>query len=127
VGYKNVTEYYGDGSNNIGKTEYVYSMVYDTGKYYDFPFHPPTDNEWLRGKELSVTHYKKNGTGYEMVQKKENTYILADNLEYTGTESLCNHPFLKPSVINPVDQNISSDGLYEKNNRFFRIPLGIIP
>lgn len=127
VGYKYVTEYYGDGENNIGKTEYEYSMIYDTGRYYEFPFHPPTDNEWLRGKELKVTHYKKNGSGYNIVQKKENTYLLGDVLEYSGSEGLCNMEFFKHSEILPIGTNVNSTGLYEKNRRFFRLPLIIIP
>lgn len=127
VGYKYVTEYYGDGENNVGKTEYEYSMIYDTGRYYEFPFHPPTDNEWLRGKELKVTHYRKNGNGYSIVQKKENTYLLGDEVEYSGVEELCNMEFFKHSDILPIGTNVSSSGLYNKNRRFFRIPLMITP
>lgn len=127
VGYKYVTEYFGDGQNNIGKTEYEYSMIYDTGRYYEFPFHPPTDNEWLRGKELKVIHYKNNGNGYEIVQKKENTYLLGNEFEYSGVESLCGNPFLKPSVILPVEQNLDTNELSVFNNRYYRKILGIYP
>lgn len=127
IGYEHVTEFIGDGANNIGKTEYKFSMIYDTGKYYEFPFHPPTDNEWLRGKELSVTHFENKGNSYEAVQKKQNTYLLGDILEYSGIEQLYTHPFFRASVVNHIDNNIETAGLYEKNKRFFRIPLTILP
>lgn len=127
VGYKYITEYYGDGNSTIGKTDYAYSMIYDSGNYYEFPQHPPTDNEWLRGKELSVTHYKKSGNNYEIIQKKENSYLFADELEYTGSESLCYHPFLKPSVILPITQNFAPSGGYEKNRRYYTFPYAMSP
>lgn len=128
VGYKYVTEYYGDGDNNIGKTEYEYTMIYDKGRYYDFPQHPPTDNEWLRGKELKVAHYKKSGNNYQLVKKTENTYLLADDLEYTGIEGLCNHPFLRPSDIRLMTQNfLPNEEVYKRNKRYYTIPLAMIP
>jgi len=127
VGYKYVTEYLGDGTNTIGKTEYTYTMIYDTGRYYEFPYHPPTDNEWLRGKELSVVHYKKVGNSYEIVQKKENTYLLANEVEYSPLGAPCNNPFLKPSVIKFIAQNTDADGLYLKNRFKYRIPLAVLP
>lgn len=127
VGYKYVTEYLGDESGNIGKTEYEYSMVYDSGRYYEFPFHAPTDNEWLRGKELSVKHYKSVGNGYELVKSIENTYSLADQFNLSSSnQALCSHPFLKPSVYHKIDIDFPGGGM-EKNRRYWTIPLSIIP
>ncbi|MCR5861008.1 RHS repeat protein [Flavobacterium sp. J372] len=129
IGYQYVTEYYGEGNNTIGRTDYEYSIVYDTGRYYDFPYHPPTDNEWLRGKEVKVKHYKKNGSNYELVKLIDNRYRLADSLEYG--ETICNHPFVKPSVRIPITQNLPANapynGGYEKNERYYTIPFSITP
>ncbi|MFP9099861.1 hypothetical protein ACLI09_12490 [Flavobacterium sp. RHBU_24] len=129
VGYKFVTEYYGDGDNTIGKTEYEYSMIYDTGRYYEFPYHPPTDNEWLRGKELNVKVYKKQGNSYQMVKKTQNTYLLGDSLELASplTNPLCNHPFFKPSLRIPMVEDFEPNGGYVKNNRYYNIPATQIP
>lgn len=127
VGYKYVTEYLGDETGNIGKTEYEYSMIYDSGRYYEFPFHAPTDNEWLRGKELSVKHYKSVGDGYELVKSIENTYSLADQFNLSSSnQALCSHPFLKPSVYHDIDTDFPGGGM-EKNRRYCTIPLSIIP
>lgn len=81
LGYEYVTEFQGDGITTIGKTQHRFTMIPDSGLYNSFPYHPPTDNEWLRGKELETTYFKQvsNGT-YQKIKKIENTYMYGTNL-----------------------------------------------
>lgn len=127
IGYTRVTEFYGDAVNNIGKTEYQYTMVYDTGRYYEFPQHPPTDNEWLRGKELSVKHYKKVGNNYEIVKKIENIYAFPDGSEYSSANGFCYNSLLVHSDILPMSQDANPNQIYATNEKYFKYPLAVIP
>ena len=81
IGYSNVTEFYGDSENNQGKIEYTFTTFEDSGKYYEFPYHLPTDNEWLRGKNISTTIYQNNNGNYEVKKKIQNEYL------YGGTNN----------------------------------------
>lgn len=123
VGYSNVIEYVGKVSNNIGKTEYEFTNVENTGDYYKFPYTIPTDNEWLRGKLLSIKNYKRNTNGtYELVRKVENEYLYSD-----GSSVNVFIPFLGMTnpILNTTSISPSLDRLYLKNEKLFRFPLAI--
>ncbi|MCO6164559.1 hypothetical protein, partial [Flavobacterium sp. NRK F7] len=129
IGYETVTEYFGENNNNTGKSMHKFSMTPDTGLYYEFPYHLPTDNEWLRGQELEVTHFKKQISGYAPVKKIENKYLYGDYLfeEEPGVE-----PHSTPAIFNPIPiekfltENMTVESLkYLKNERIFRLPIPI--
>ncbi|AWX43280.1 hypothetical protein HME9304_00267 [Flagellimonas maritima] len=118
VGYSKVTEYYGSITANSGKTEYEFSVIPDAGKYYEFPYPLPTDNEWLRGKILKTEMFRKDPLDYTLLQKTENTYLYGD--------ILANYP-LPPPVFNPGSYstycNNDSNPGYSKNQRRYHLPL----
>ncbi|MXN91462.1 hypothetical protein GR160_09495 [Flavobacterium sp. Sd200] len=125
LGYGTVTEYIGEGSNTLGKTVHTFTMTPDTGLYYTFPYHPPTDNEWLRGKPLTVTAYKSNPNGsFSMIKKTENEYpdvslfrsIYYKNLLEDGLED-CPAPGSGGMPIYCANTE------YVKNRTLFRLPL----
>ncbi|WP_121326554.1 MULTISPECIES: DUF5977 domain-containing protein [unclassified Flavobacterium] len=78
LGYSVVTEINGEAGNNIGKTEYNFTMPEDSGDFYKFPYHSPTDNEWLRGMPLSIKYYSNNAGSYSLVKEVKNKYIYGD-------------------------------------------------
>jgi len=123
VGYGTVTEYIGEGNNILGKTVHKFTMFPDEGKYYEFPYHPPTDNEWLRGKELAVDYYKKNtSSGYTLVRKVLNHYkyggqlipLPAINYRFQTSLGLEDCPNYEIPFCETAD--------YLKNRKYFRIP-----
>ncbi|MDX1718533.1 MAG: hypothetical protein R3353_00090 [Salegentibacter mishustinae] len=78
IGYGMVTEYFGDKNNNIGKTEYEFSLTKDNQGYMQYPYHIPNDNEWLRGLPLKVRQYRKETNGsYTLLKKIENEFLYA--------------------------------------------------
>lgn len=89
IGYSSVIEYYGTKENNIGKTEYTFTNMMDSGgDYWEFPYHPPTDNEWLRGKPIRTRIFKKEENGdYGLVKEVYNKYLYGNN-EYTADYEL---------------------------------------
>ncbi|WP_394974036.1 hypothetical protein [uncultured Croceitalea sp.] len=132
IGYPYVTEYYGNKDTNIGKTEYEYTIQADTGDYASFPYHPPTDNEWLRGLPISIKNYKKEaGNTYSLVKQTVYKYLY-------GNHFVGNIPRAIPEIFTPkpkrldIDQDypignttgLSSDGLpYAYTNTLYRLPL----
>ena len=82
IGYSFVTEYNGTKDNNEGKIEYTFTNMIDGGgKYYEFPYHPSTDNEWLRGKNVSTKIYSNEPTkGYIIEKEIHNKYLYGNNL-----------------------------------------------
>jgi len=79
LGYSVVTEINGETGNNIGKTEYTFTMPLDSGgEYYKFPYNPPIDNEWLRGMPLNIKYYSNNAGTYSLVKTVVNQYIYGD-------------------------------------------------
>ncbi|PQJ80284.1 RHS repeat domain-containing protein [Polaribacter porphyrae] len=75
IGYTNVIEYVGSKEENIGKTEYSFTNDPDSGgDYYNFPYHPSNDNEWIRGKNLKTKIFKNTNNNYELIKQIENTY-----------------------------------------------------
>ncbi len=129
VGYQYVTEYYGDVTNNIGKVEYEYSMVYDTGRYYEFPQHPPTDNEWLRGKELKIKYFKNNGGNYSLVKEIDNTYLVTNEAEISSENpNFCATSVLQPSTYTPMTQNTTPVYITKESNKaLFVVPNIYLP
>ena len=138
IGYSNVIEYQGTKANNIGKTEYTFTNLSDSGdSYYNFPYHPPTDNEWLRGKNIETKIYKKNqGQGYTLVKEIFNKYLYGgseydDDLQYTGLINI-NFPFTPQAILLDWDTNFVDGGVfndipagYYKDRTFFKLPLFI--
>lgn len=120
IGYSRVTEYNGDQSGNTGKTVYTFTQTEDSGLYYSYPFSLPTDNEWLRGKPLTVEHYKKNGGSYTLVKKTDNQYLYAD---YVDLGSSSPTEFTPLNIETPLANNLSSSLTYLKNKRKSRLPL----
>ncbi|CAM3974085.1 RHS repeat protein [Flavobacterium cucumis] len=122
VGYAFVTEYYGDKNANIGKTVHEFSMTPDSGLYYEFPYHMPTDNEWLRGKELETTYFLKSATGYSPVKKVTNKYLFGDQIIEGG--------YSIPNIFTPIpirlliNEDLTVNSLtYSKNKRMVRLPI----
>ncbi|WP_461598674.1 DUF6443 domain-containing protein, partial [Winogradskyella sp.] len=130
TGYGSVTEYYGDATQNIGKTVYKFTNFKDSGDHLTFPVTPPTDNEWLRGMPYKVTHYKNEGNGsYKKVKENRSQY------SYAGL--VFNEDIYAPNLL-PVDfvftpQSLRKDcgtypdpnldnTYYERNSTYFRIP-----
>jgi len=73
LGYQQITETV-IGPVNIGKTVYTFTVFPDTGEYYKFPYHFPTDMEWTRGLPLEVNYYKFENNNYSLVKKTKNKY-----------------------------------------------------
>ncbi|MFD0963209.1 RHS repeat domain-containing protein [Pseudofulvibacter geojedonensis] len=83
-GYEYVTEYVTDVSNgNYGKTVYNFTTIPDGGEFYTFPFSLPIDNEWMRGKPISIEYYKKTNNGYSLLKSTKNTYSVTSQ---SGTQ-----------------------------------------
>jgi YD repeat-containing protein len=126
IGYSHITEYFGDSNNNIGKVEYEFSIVYDSGRFFEFPYNPPTDNEWLRGKLLKTKYYKATETQNVFLKQKEieNKYVYASSIpDITSTQ------YESPSIFTPIpitlnlNQEVGSALKYLKSNAFFQLPL----
>lgn len=83
AGYSRVTEYIDDHTGSIqgegGKTEYTFTAMADGGKFYEFPYTVPRDNEWMRGKLLTQKTYEYTNGGFSLVQEVENKYIYTNN------------------------------------------------
>lgn len=130
IGYSSVTEYQGNSDINIGKTVYSYTILEDTGDYTNWPYHPPTDNEWLRGLPLSVQNYRKeSGGSYTLVKKTDYKYLYSNQPGVTPDSPAGPDAFTPTSKRLDIHQNMtfgtqSNDGLpYEKSNTLFRLPL----
>ena len=88
LGYYNVSEYFLDKNNTIkDKIQYKYSMLYDFGAYYKFPFHPVSDNDWLRGLELSKEVYKKENGTFIKCQEIKNDYLVYNQIQLTSNSN----------------------------------------
>ncbi|WP_099711038.1 DUF5977 domain-containing protein [Flavobacterium sp. 9] len=111
LGYSVVTEINGEAGNNIGKTEYNFTIPEDSGDFYKFPYHSPTDNEWLRGMPLSIKYYSNNAGSYSLVKEVKNKYIYGD--EAFG-------PLYFTEMIDP-----DLPYLYLNHRRKFSLPLAI--
>jgi len=127
IGYSCVIEYQGEKGNDNGKTEYYFTNLSDSGgDYYNFPYHPPTDNEWLRGKNVLTKLYKKETNGeYNIVKEIYNRYLYGNN-EYTsdfinaGLQDP-NFIFTPGGTIHNWEVNTPLDKI--KNRSSFKLPL----
>jgi len=133
IGYPFVTEYYGNKDVNIGKNWYRFSFQEDTGDYTSFPYHPPTDNEWLRGLPLTTKNYRKEPgeDNYTLVKQTDFEYIYGNSYEAAS-----NLPLGLPLIFTPltsrldINENmmygnaLTEKGLpYVNTNEIFRLPL----
>ncbi|WP_412560622.1 RHS repeat domain-containing protein [Winogradskyella sp. MIT101101] len=132
IGYENVIEYIGDKNNNIGRTDYSFTIFKDSGagfsningdSYMSFPYHPPNDMEWLRGLPKSVTHYKNEGGTFVPVKKSRTEYIYGGQEFDPGLN-------LYPSLLVPQTERLDLDvdmtdtnKLYHKDDIMYRLPL----
>ncbi|WP_337968716.1 hypothetical protein [uncultured Flavobacterium sp.] len=130
LGYSIVTEINGEAGNNIGKTEYTFTMPEDSGDFYKFPYHSPTDNEWLRGMPLNIKYYSNNAGTYSLVKTVVNQYLYGD--EAFGplyfTEMIdpdlpylyLNHrrKFSLPLVIFTKDETLTGSAAYDNPNSY---------
>ena len=84
VGYSHVTEYINDGNveGAGGKISYEFTAMSDGGEFYKPPYTLPVNNEWLRGKPLKVTYYKRENSNYVVVKKDEFSYRYAASPGY---------------------------------------------
>ena len=73
------------------------------------------DNEWLRGKPLSIKTYKKNPEGYQLIRKVDNLYL------YGGNNSI--YDIITPPSFMTPQSNSETSYNYLKNNLQFHIPL----
>jgi hypothetical protein len=96
IGYSSVIEYLGTKQNNIGKIEYIYTNLSDSGgDYYEFPYHPPTDNEWLRGKNIKTKYYKRSENASYFLEKEIYNKYLHSNAEFAAD-------FVFPGLVDPT-------------------------
>lgn len=123
IGYKYVTEYYGDQLNNIGKTVYKFTAESDAGRFTEFPYHLPTDNDWLRGLNLSTRVYNNTNGNYNLVKEITNEYIYgrSDLSEYGINISREGNPISERIPNLGID--ISNDSKYIKDEKYFQLPL----
>lgn len=138
IGYTHVTEFYGTKEANQGKTEYTFTYIPDGGgDYFRFPFHPSTDNEWLRGKQKKIVHYKRNGSTYTRVKQIEKTYAYAGLVDEVVPEGDPEAPLeidglaiekLSSSFGGhiSIDHSLTAGELvYDKTRTLFKLPLFI--
>lgn len=117
LAYGYVIEYNGTAVDNLGKTEYKFTDMPDGGTYYEFPYHIPIDNEWLRGKLLKTKIFKADGTGYALIKEIENQYLYAGDYNTIGGHGLLAYPPL-----------LDADSTYSEkhiNSKKFKMPLAI--
>lgn len=113
LGYSHVTEYFGTVNDNIGKTAYEFTNIENTGDFYVYPYHIPTDNEWLRGKNLTTKVYSTDGTTYTLQKEVINEYLYA-NETYQGfgaSEAV----FTPISAITDLGSNLFGNSLLYSN------------
>ena len=139
LGYGTVTEYLGEGDNTIGKSEHRFTMTPESNDFFTFPYHVPPDHEWIRGKELSVTHFRKNSNdSYTPVRNITNEYLYAGYVEPSENVStpaalfslsyrkLWNQNLQCQSINNePIELYCTHSG-YKKDKNMFRLPLAAI-
>ncbi len=141
IGYSYVTEYNGTVDDNEGKTDYSFTNFSDSGgDYYEFPYHPPTDNEWLRGKNIKtrVIGYDQESKTYVLKREIYNKYQYADNVYSQDFDriALFDESFVvepgtlddwKNFVFTPKSQeyhwnnSVASD--YTRDSKIFKLPL----
>ncbi|AUP78955.1 RHS repeat domain-containing protein [Flavivirga eckloniae] len=123
IGYSHVTEYLGTKEDNSGKTESEFTVFEDTGAFYKFPYPLPTDNEWLRGKNISTKIYERQGNSYTLRKEIRNEYLFGG----INTPPYFTVPIFNPETrVDTLTSDIKDPNgaiLYLKNKRVFRLPL----
>lgn len=124
TGYNVVQEFFGDTNQNNGKIEYVFTDTQDSGTYWQFPQHAPTDNEWLRGKPFITNYYKNNNGNYELQRTLEYEYYNQNSM-FNMINSDPSIETLKPDpTYKGLSQNVTDLSKKHKKTRdFFRLPL----
>ncbi|MCD8406208.1 hypothetical protein LNI91_11715 [Tenacibaculum dicentrarchi] len=140
IGYTSVTEYNGAKESNKGKTEYTFSFHHDGGgDYYEFPYHPPTDNEWLRGKNIETKIFdKKSPSEYLLKKKTKNKYLYANHTTgisgeisdiniYTPLVDRFRHVDDLDGIIKELPSSEDLPESYQRNKTrsYFKLPLYI--
>ncbi len=127
IGYSGVVEYIGTKGQNIGKTEYTYTNLDDTGgDYWEFPYHPPTDNEWLRGKPVRVKQFKRLENGnFQLIKETYYKYIYGNNIYEADFEipGLRHLDFVFTPIGSDQGWETNTNSSYERNRNYFRLPL----
>jgi YD repeat-containing protein len=113
VGYQFVTEYFGDATTNYGKTEYEFTVPRDGGDFFKFPYTIPTDNEWLRGKNIQTRIFEQVAGVYKLKRSIVNNYTYEGN--FSATVGFYK-PFLQPG----------QSFVYSKNDSAFYRPYLIL-
>lgn len=128
IGYSFITEYNGTKDTNEGKIEYYFTNLPDGGgDYYEFPYHPPTDNEWLRGKNVSTKVYSNSPTrGYVLEKETITNYLYGDHFygfnSVGGTFSYPDFKFNPPAeYLAWSEEKTSLDK--ENSETLFKLPL----
>ncbi len=108
-GYHTVSEYFLD-KNNVSKDKVTskYSLLYDMGVYYGFPYRPISDNEWLRGLELSKVFYKKENGIFKKLKEITNDYLLNNSISISSSTAgyyILDMYSFGLDVIKPIEEN----------------------
>ncbi|TCP23323.1 YD repeat-containing protein [Tenacibaculum skagerrakense] len=129
IGYSFVTEYNGTKNNNDGKIEYYFTNLPDGGgDYYEFPYHPPTDNEWLRGKNVNTLTYSNNPSkGYTLEKEVITNYLYGDRFygfnAVGGTLTYPDFKFNPPAEYLGWREEKVSLGKVSNSRTLFKLPL----
>lgn len=117
LGYSYVTIFEGTKIDNVGKTEHQFTNFSDGGTYYEFPYHLPIDNQWIRGMPLMTKYYKRTVDDYKLIKKVANSYI------YAGDETSINGPgALAFNSLLPLGETYTQQ---HKDENYFVMPLAI--
>ncbi len=78
VAYEDVTVSYGGDNFENGGEEHSFLFEHDTNGYVlvgdDGPYLPMSNTGILKGKEVGVQYFKKNGTSFTVLKEIQNTY-----------------------------------------------------
>lgn len=98
-GYTKVSEYLIDSnlySNNLTESQLIngsihkktfhYTLIPDFGNYFSEPFHPVSNNDWLRGKLLFTEFFEKKNNIFVNTKTIENQYIIFNNFMITKND-----------------------------------------
>lgn len=117
VGYSRVIEYISSDSKlgKGGKTEFEFTAMPDDGDFYKPPYTIPIDNEWLRGKPMLISYYKRDSTAFSLIKKEKFTYQYAQEPFHMAITNP------KMYIQNP--ENPIPEYYYTVNRLKFNIPL----
>lgn len=114
-GYHSVNEYLLDNNGNEkDKITYKYSLYSDYGCYFRFPYHPVSDNDWVRGLELKKIIYKKENEVFKKIKEINNSYLLYNSIpiyfddEFNGPSPIDTMMSLGIEIHKPQSENFAS-------------------